>query len=354
LDLQDLLQRFAFDNISKIAFGIDPACLDATLPVSEFSQAFDVATELSARRATAPISSVWKIKRMLNVGSERRLRRAVEVVHHFAMDVIRQRRRETANSAPCKEDLLSRFMELANLQANLPERDAYRSEEFLRDSIISFVLAGRDTTSAALTWFFWLLSSHPHVAEAIRIEIARLIAAKPEAKRHGNPFVFSYEDLQNMHYLHASISESMRLYPPVPLDSKHALHNDVLPDGTFVGKGTRVTYHPYAMGRMDAIWGTDCLQFKPERWVNEDGHFVPQSTFKFAVFQGGARVCVGKDMAFIQMKYVAAAVVSRFRFRRPVDCPSVGDPKLIHSLTARMKGGFPVLVEKKEAVTNPQ
>jgi cytochrome P450 len=72
-----------------------------------------------------------------------------------------------------------------------------------------------------------------------------------------------------MHYLHASICESMRLYPPVLLDSKHALHNDVLPDGTFVGKGTRVTYHPYAMGQMNAIWGTDCLQFKSERWVDK-------------------------------------------------------------------------------------
>jgi len=348
LDLQDILQRFAFDNICKVAFGVDPASLDGSLPVSEFAQAFDVATELSALRSTAPISLVWKLKRMFNLGSEKHLCRAVEIVHRFAMDVIRQRRREMADSAPCKQDLLSRFMALANLEADLPERDTYRSEEFLRDSIISFVLAGRDTTSAALTWFFWLLTSHPHVEEAIQKDIARLMAVKPEAKRDGKPLVFSYEDLQEMHYLHASLCESMRLYPPVLLDSKHALHNDVLPDGTFVGKGTRVTYHPYAMGRMDAIWGADCLQFKPERWVNEDGHFVPQSPFKFAVFQGGSRICLGKDMAFIQMKYVAATVVSMFRLRRAVQYSAVENPKLIHSLTARMKGGFPVLVEKKK------
>ena len=99
-----------------------------------------------------------------------------------------------ANGAPCKQDLLSRFMALANPQADLPGRDAC-SEEFLRDSIISFVLAGRDTTSAALTWFFWLLSSHPHVEEAIHKEIARLMAVKPEAKRDGKAWVFSYEDL---------------------------------------------------------------------------------------------------------------------------------------------------------------
>ena len=70
------------------------------------------------------------------------------------------------------------------------------------------------------------------------------MTVKPEAKRGANPMVFSYKDLQSMHYLHASICESLRLYLLVLFDSKHALHNDVLQDGTFVGKGTRVTYHP--------------------------------------------------------------------------------------------------------------
>lgn len=342
LDFQDILQRFAFDNICKVAFGIDPASLDASLSVSEFAHAFDMATELCARRSTAPISLVWKIKRMLNIGSEKRLRRAVKAVHEFAMDVIRQRRREMSSTGPCKQDLLSRFMALANVQADLTERETHLSEEFLRDTIINFLLAGRDTTSAALTWFFWLLSSHLHVEEAIHREIACLIATRPEPKCH-NPFVFSYQELQSMHYLHASICESMRLYPPIPWDSKHALHNDVLPDGTFVPKGTRVTYHSYAMGRLNAIWGADCLQFKPERWVNEEGRFVPKCPFKFPVFQGGVRVCLGKDMAFLQMKYIAASVIPRFRIR-PVHCNA--DPKYITSLTARMVGGLPVVVER--------
>jgi hypothetical protein len=83
LDLQDLLQHFMFDNICKVSFGVDPDFLDQSLPVSEFSQDFNVATELSARRSTAPISLVWKIKRMLNVGLERRLSQVVEVVHDF-------------------------------------------------------------------------------------------------------------------------------------------------------------------------------------------------------------------------------------------------------------------------------
>lgn len=382
LDLQDILQRFAFDTICKVAFGVDPSWLDARFAESELAEAFDVAAKLSAGRSSAPIQLVWKIKRMLNIGSEKRLSEAVAVVHEFAMEVIRSRRSEInngvatpADSKSDQSDLLSRFMALSsNNTANstcsghghdhMPstaamgvEREDSCSDEFLRDMIISFILAGRDTTSSALTWFFWLLSSHPHVEEAIYKEVAHIIAARrledtdSSSSSHA-PVLFSYEELQNMHYLHASICESMRLYPPVLLDSKHALHNDVLPDGTFVGEGTRVTYHPYAMGRMNAIWGADCSQFKPERWVNEDGHFVPESPFKFSVFQGGVRVCLGKEMAFIEMKFVAASVVSMFRLRPPVDSRE-RTPKLVHCLTARMEGGFPVVVQKRTTTLFP-
>ena len=56
-----------------------------------------------------------------------------------------------------------------------------------------------------------------------------------------------------------------------------------------------------------------------------------------------------KDMAFIQMKYVAETVVSMFRLQCLVEYSTMGNPKLIHSLTARMKGGFLVLLEKKKA-----
>ncbi|GLJ47433.1 hypothetical protein SUGI_1000970 [Cryptomeria japonica] len=349
LDLQDVLQRFAFDNICKVAFGVDPACLDGSLPVFKFARAFDVATDLCARRAAAPVSLVWKLKRVLNVGSERRLARAVEVVNEFAMDVIRKRRKEMG-CGNGKQDLLSRLMALANRPHLTAIMGAgHLSHEFLRDSIVSFILAGRDTTSAALTWFFWLLCSHPHVEHTIRRETARLVGVRgagdadaSAGQHHDPPVVFTYEQLQQMNYLHASLCEAMRLYPPVPFDSKHALQDDLLPDGTFVTRGDRVTYHPYAMGRMRTIWGPDCLEFKPERWLNENGLYAPRNPFMFAVFQGGVRVCLGKEMAFIQMKYIVASVISNFSLC-PVDTHRT--PKCISSLTARMVGGFPVFVK---------
>ncbi|KAI7979085.1 Small RNA 2'-O-methyltransferase, partial [Camellia lanceoleosa] len=72
------------------------------------------------------------------------------------------------------------------------------------------------------------------------------------------------------------------LYPPVQFDSKFCEEDDTLPDGTFVRKGTRVTYHPYAMGRMEWVWSPDHLKFKPDRWL-QSGVFTPVSPFRAAI-----------------------------------------------------------------------
>lgn len=97
-------------------------------------------------------------------------------------------------------------------------------------------------------------------------------------------------------------------------DGKRAEEDDILPDGHKIKKGDGVSYMPYAMGRMAYIWGEDADEFRPERWV-EDGVFRGESPFKFTAFQGGPRICLGKEFAYRQMKIIAASVVWFFRFK---------------------------------------
>jgi hypothetical protein len=94
LDFQDILQRFAFDNICKIAFGFDPAYLLPSLPQTKFAHAFEESVIISSDRFKAVIPLVWKIKKLLNIGSEKRLRIAVSEVQQFANNVIREKKGE--------------------------------------------------------------------------------------------------------------------------------------------------------------------------------------------------------------------------------------------------------------------
>ncbi|KAK5820202.1 hypothetical protein PVK06_025248 [Gossypium arboreum] len=327
LDLQDVLQRFAFDNVCKIAFGHDPACLLPSLPQTEFADAFEVATQLSSERFRAPILIFWKIKRFFNVGSEKCLKIAISRVRDFAKKIVREKKQELAGKSSLESvDLLSRFL-----------NSGHSDEDFATDIVISFILAGRDTTSAALTWFFWLIYKHPEVENEILKEIK---------EKSDMPV---YEEVKDMVYVHASLCESMRLYPPVPTDGKLAMEDDVLPDGTVVKKGTLVTYAPYAMGRMEKIWGSDWSMFKPERWLERDEagkwRFVGRDPYTYPVFQAGPRICLGKEMAFLQMKRVVAGILRRFKV-----VPATEDdgfqPVFLAYLTAKMKGGFPIKVER--------
>ncbi|KAF5743697.1 Cytochrome P450 94A2 [Tripterygium wilfordii] len=335
LDLQDLLKRFAFDVICKVSLGVDPCCLDFSKPVMDLVQAFDTASFMSAMRGVEPVQAVWKIKRLFNLGSERKLKEALKVVHDSVNEIIENKKNKIEERRTCDRtdnDLLSRLLLAGN------------EGEVVRDMTISFIMAGRDTTSAAMTWLFWLLSNHKPAEQMIVSEATTVVVKNGEEIRF-----LSYEALKEMNYLKACLCESMRLYPPVAWDSKHALNDDVLPDGTFVRKGDRVTYFPYGMGRMEELWGKDMLEFKPDRWFDEPvvegggGALKSVSPYKFPVFQAGPRVCLGKEMAFIQMKYVMASVLSRFEIE-PVN---EEQPVFVPLLTAHMVGGLKVVVRKR-------
>ncbi|KQJ89598.1 cytochrome P450 94C1 [Brachypodium distachyon] len=328
VDLQDVFRRFAFDTICKISFGLDPGCLELDMPMSELAAAFDTASRLSAMRGAAASPAVWKAKRLLNVGSERELRKAIALVDELAAAMIRQRRKLGFDNS---HDLLSRFMAAS---AGDDEHD----DKYLRDIVVSFLLAGRDTVSSALTTLFMLLSEHPAVASAIRAELD--LATSPES------MATTYEQLKSLHYAHAVVYENMRLYPPVQFDSKFCAAADVLPDGTYVAAGARVMYHPYAMGRMPTIWGDDCESFRPDRWLTgAGGAFQPASLYRYPVFQAGLRVCLGKELAVMEMKAAAVAVVREFDVEI-INGNGGASPKFAPGLTASISGGLPVRVRR--------
>lgn len=343
IDLQDVLLRLTFDNICMIAFGVDPGCLSPGLPEIPFARAFEKATEASVLRFVTP-TGIWKTMRALNLGPEKELRESIKGVNNFADEVIRTRKKELSlqdESNKKRSDLLTVFMRLKD------ENGKPFSDKFLRDICVNFILAGRDTSSVALSWFFWLIDQHPEVEEKILAEICRIVSDRETAGNRDDTgsLVFRPEEVKKMEYLQAAISEALRLYPSVPVDHKEVLEDDVFPDGTVLKKGTKIIYAIYSMGRMEAIWGKDCREYNPERWLR-DGRFMSESAYKFTAFNGGPRLCLGKDFAYYQMKFAAASIIYRYHVKVAKDHPV--QPKL--ALTMYMKHGLKVnLIRRNES-----
>ncbi|CAA2988558.1 cytochrome P450 86A8-like, partial [Olea europaea subsp. europaea] len=263
VDLQDLLLRLTFDNICGLAFGTDPETLAPEMPDNSFASAFDRATEASLQRFIFP-EVIWKLKKWLRLGMEVSLSQSLENVDEYLSNIIKTRKLELMNKqkdANAHDDLLSRFMK---------KKESY-SDKFLQQVALNFILAGRDTSSVALSWFFWLVMQNPRVEEKILHEICTVLIETRGINIESwvdDPLV--YEEVDRLVYLKATLSETLRLYPSVPEDSKHVVADDTLPDGTFVPAGSSVTYSIYSAGRMKSTWGEDCLEFKPERWLSPE------------------------------------------------------------------------------------
>lgn len=221
VDLQDILLRLTFDNVCMIAFGVDPGCLRPGLPDIPFAQAFEAATEATLFRFVTP-TSIWKAMRSLNIGTEKKLNDSIKEVDKFAEDVIRTRKKELSLASKYEKqrsDLLTVFMLLKD------EQGRPFSDKFLRDICVNFILAGRDTSSVALSWFFWLLNRHPEAEEKILTEICQILSERQDAKEKEdlqNP-IFMPEEVKKMEYLQAALSEALRLHPSVPVDHKEVI-----------------------------------------------------------------------------------------------------------------------------------
>ncbi|XXG67302.1 hypothetical protein AAC387_Pa06g0681 [Persea americana] len=309
IDIQDLFMKATLDSIFKVGFGTELNTLSGSNEEgNRFAEAFDDSSALTFHRY---VDKFWKLKRLLNIGSEAVLKEKMKLMDEFVYKVIQSKKEQICSQQDTmpKEDILSRFLVLR-------QKDPTNMNDwYLRDIILNFIIAGKDTTAITLSWFFYMLCKNPLVQEKIARKVKEVIDAK-EGTTFGE-FVerLTEEALSRMHYLHAAITETLRLYPAVAVDGKFCCSDDTLPDGFNVSVGDNVAYLPYPMGRMQYLWGDDAEVFRPERWLNDDGVFQPESPFKFTAFQAGPRICAGKEFAYTQMKIFAAVLVSFFTFK---------------------------------------
>ncbi|KAJ7568899.1 hypothetical protein O6H91_01G052200 [Diphasiastrum complanatum] len=213
VELQDLLMRTTLDSICELGFGLELGSLSPLLPQVPFANAFDRVSEAIALRSW---NLFWRTRRALRLGHEKELQNCIEQLDAFTSKVIQQRRKviEEANKnneENTREDLLSRFMSFRGQDGEVTYRD-----KDLRDSILNFVIAGRDTTAITLSWLIYLLCNNPHVVDKISAELTTVLGDKKNVNIWEFCELLTPENVEELHYLHAAVNEALRLYPPVP------------------------------------------------------------------------------------------------------------------------------------------
>ncbi|PNX71487.1 cytochrome p450 86b1-like protein [Trifolium pratense] len=337
VDLQDALNRFTFDTNCTIVFGFDPNTLPnkfSELREIAYQKSLPVIEEVIFYRHFIP-SFLSRLQKWIHVGQEKKLKIAGENLDRFLYESITFSKQEQSK---CSEKIDECYFDLVKALQKEGYGEGKMGEKYLRDIILNLLIAGNGTISSGLSWFFWLVSTHPIVEAKIIQEIKDNCITQNE-----NWSISRVEDLDKLVYLHGAICEALRLYPPIPFEHMCAIKSDILPSGDRVSQNTKVMYSLYAMGRMEQIWGDDCMKFKPERWVSETGNIIRVPSYKFIAFNTGPRSCLGKDISFFQMKMVAASILSKFHIQVVEGHPVT--PKL--SIVLRMKHGLKVKLTKR-------
>jgi cytochrome P450 len=249
----------------------------------------------------------------------RRLAGGIRGLDRVVFDIIETRRRTDTQH----EDLLDML-----LRARDQDTGEGMTDRQLRDEVMTFVLAGHETTAVALSWTWYLLAQHPRIAEALRAEVMAALGDRTP----------TIEDLPRLQYARMVVEEAMRLYPPVWGFFRQALGPDTLGEHT-VPKGTVLLISPYVTHRHPQVWDN------PERF--DPGRFAPDRArerprFAYLPFSGGPRLCIGNEFALMEAQLAVAMTMQRYR----LELPAGGRVEPESRVTLRPRGGMVMTVAR--------
>lgn len=260
---------------------------------------------------------LWKLKRIVNVGEEKRNRANLKIVDDLMYSIISQsfaKKRKDAeeNNKSTAKDLISLFLASTIQKGDHNAGAPLKADmQLIRDTVVNFIFAGKDTTSQSMAFFIVMINRHPHVVEKLRKELKNKLGMDGTGSK-----IPSMEELKQLTYLEAAIRENLRLNPPVAVSGRTARADTVLCDGTFVAKGTRISLVTYAQARQKSLWGEDAAEFNPDRWIDPaTGNLITVSAYKFSTFFAGPRTCLGLNFAMMEMKMTLAVLLSKFNLK---------------------------------------
>ena len=310
IDIHQEMMRVTLRVVIQALFGVE------TAETNTISQAMNtvMANSTGARLLLPPLFRYLPFPGMRNV------RRAAQQMNAGVYHIVRQRHSRDAG-APL--DLLSILMNARD------DDGSGMTDEQVRDEVMTFLLAGHETTALALCWGLYLLSRHPEVEQKLHDELDLVLGSGP-------PHI---SNLPLLVYTEKVLKETMRLYPPAWSVARTAIDGFEL-ESYRIPARSNIVMSQWIMHR-DARFFPDPQRFDPDRWDTASCQNLPR--FAYFPFGGGPRQCIGSSFATTEALLLLATIARKFRLVNVN--PSTVVP--VPSLTLRPKGSIPMRIESR-------
>ncbi|MCX4098512.1 cytochrome P450 [Nocardia sp. alder85J] len=285
VDVTASMAKVTLEIIGRTGFGYSFGSFDRDTP-HPFVTALDEVLDHGQRSVTSPaIAGRFLGKRMAERNNEN-----VTYLRDVVDEVIARRSRGDHGT-----DLLGLMLDSDVLD---PVNIRYQ--------VLTFLAAGHETTSAAMSFTLYYLAANPGIAERARAEAESVLAA-PEPQ---------FADIARLRYLRRVIDESLRLWPTAPGYARKAKADTVLGGRYPMPAGEPFFVLLPALHR-EPVWGADTDAFDPDRFLPERVRARPPHSFK--PFGTGMRACIGRQFALHQIALVIATILRRYDLALPTD-----------------------------------
>ncbi len=281
-DIHQEMMQLTMRIVAKVLFSVE---------VKEDTERVAAALNTLMRHTSGGRMILPPMMRHVPVPAMIRVKRAVRELDEIVNRIIRQRRASGHDSG----DLLSMLM------AARDEDGSGMTDRQLRDEVLTFLLAGHETTAVSLSWTWYLLSQHPEAEQKLHEELSQVLGGRTP----------QLEDLPRLSYTDKVVKESMRLFPPA-WSLARTVAKEVELAGYKLPVGSNVVMSPWILHRDPRFFELP-EQFNPDRWTADSAQHLPK--FAYFPFGGGPRLCIGASFAVMEANLLLAAIAQRFQLR---------------------------------------
>jgi cytochrome P450 / NADPH-cytochrome P450 reductase len=295
IDVSDAMVRLTFETIGQCGFDFEFG-LFKSQPMHPFITTMTRALTESMERLTR-----LRLPNPLWVAKEWQLRRDSRYLHQVVDQVIAKRRTEPEALARSKRDMLGIMLQAVD------EKGEGLSDQNLRFQVLTFLIAGHETTSGLLAFALYYLVKQPSVLAKVRAEVDSVLPLGCTP---------TYENMAQLPVLEQLIKETLRLWPTVPIYSVAPFADTEIGPGYPVRKNQPINVLLTGLHRNPAVWN-EPDSFDLERFSVANEALVPSSAYK--PFGSGERACIGRQFAYTETKLALALILQRFDLQDPYD-----------------------------------